>query len=277
MTLGSSASIGSTADAGANSMYASSRTSSVDSGRLVDERAHPVGVVPGPHRVVGIGQEDERCIEPAHRIEQRFEIDAVVAVGHRLEHPAEARDVEVERRVCPARRDHRHPRLDDHPHHVAEHLVDAGAEQDLVDGHAVTRGNRAAQIECLGVVVPGDARDGFPHGLGRPGGDAERALVRADPDPKRFATPTLERLGADERNRRWQAVDQRGEPRCSGHHRSLMRERAREYLARTGRSRNSGDAVAHCRTTAAAALSRHAPSRRIRRTPPTSVENPCRS
>ena len=48
------------------------------------------------------------------------------------------------------RRDHRHARLDDHPHDVPEHLVDAGTEEHLVNGNAVKRGDGAAQIVRLG-------------------------------------------------------------------------------------------------------------------------------
>ena len=201
---------------------------------------HLRGVMPGAHRIVGVGEIDERRIERAHCIEQGFEIDPVVAVGHRFQHPAEARDVVVERRVCTKRRDHRHPRLDDHPHHVAEHLVDAGPEEHLVDGDTVERRNRAAQVVCLGVVVPGDVRDRLAHGLGRVRRDPERALVRADADPERLATTALQRLGTDKRNRGRQAVDQTGEFRCRSHRHSLVRNPAREYPACAVRSRKSG-------------------------------------
>ena len=125
-------------------------------GQRVDERTHLGSVVPCPHGVVGVGDIYERRVEPAHRIEEGFEIDAVVAVRHRLQHPAETGHVVVERRVRAERRDHRHSRLDHHPHHVAEHLVDTGAEEHLVDGDAVPRRDGAAQLVRLGVVVPGD-------------------------------------------------------------------------------------------------------------------------
>ena len=194
----------------------------------VDERLHLRRVAPSAHRVVGIGEEDERRLQPAHGVQQGFQVDPVVAVGHGFQHAAEAGDMVVEGRVGAERGDHRRARLHDHAHDIAQHLVDARAQQHFVDGNAVKRGDGAAELMALRIVVPGDVPGGLAHGFGRSWGNAEGALVRADPDPERLPQATLQRLRADERNRRGQALDQAGETGGSSHGHLLAAGRVRQ-------------------------------------------------
>ena len=167
-------------------------------GKRLDERPHPRRVVPGPHRIVGVGEVDERGPGLANRLREGVRILVVVAVGHRHEARTEARDMEVEGRVGAGRGHHRGSGLGQHPHHEAEQLVDAGPEADLAGIHPMMLGEERPEVVALRVAVPGDAFDRGAHGLGCTGRNPEGALVRTDANVERPAGPPLDGFGADE-------------------------------------------------------------------------------
>ena len=156
-------------------------------GQRRDELRDGSRIVPGPHGVVGIREVDERRPARAHACEDRLQIDAIVAVGDRLQVSAEPRDLVVEGRIGAVRGHHRHSGLDQHPDRQSEQLVDAPRHADVVDPHAVARRDLRAQLEGLGVSVPRCPRDRLAHRLRGPGRHPERALV--GPDPHRELRP----------------------------------------------------------------------------------------
>jgi hypothetical protein len=183
-------------------------------GQGVEEPRDRGGGMPGAHRVVGVGEVDERRPRLARRRGEAVEIGGVVAVGHGPQHAAEARDVVVEGRVGAERGDDRGAGRHQQADEAAEQAVDALADHDVLRPDAVVRGDRRPQVVAFRVAV----HPGVPGGRGD-GGDgarrgAEHALVGAEPGAEGPPQGALLRLGADEGHGGGQA---RGEGRQAGH------------------------------------------------------------
>ena len=123
-------------------------------GQRLDEAGDLVRLPPGAHRIVGIGEIDERAPFPGcTAVEQVVEALPVVLVGHGDQPPARARDMEVEGRVGAERRHHRRARLDEHAHDQAEQPVDALADNHVFVADAEMRRQCRLQVEIVGVAI----------------------------------------------------------------------------------------------------------------------------
>jgi hypothetical protein len=154
--------------------------------------------VPAAHRVVGICEVDEFRPGFPGLGEERGGVLGIVAVGHRVERAAEARDMEVEGRIGAEGGDDRIALGHEHPDEVAEEPVDAFADDDVAGRDAVMRGERGAEIVDLRVAVFPDLGRGGLHGRDGRGRGAEDALIRADPGAEGGGAAALERLGPHE-------------------------------------------------------------------------------
>ena len=112
--------------------------------------------MPAAHRVVGVGEVDQRRAGAAGGEEQRLGVLGVVAVGDGDEAAAEAGDMVGEGRVGAGRGDDRRAGGDQQADEVAEQAVDALADDDVRGPDAVVGGERGLEVEHLGVaVLPG--------------------------------------------------------------------------------------------------------------------------
>ena len=122
------------------------------------------GLPPGAHRVVGVGEIDQRRVLALHRRKQSVEAFAVVFVWHGDQPPAETCDVEVEGRVGPERGDDSHARRDHHAHDEVEQPVYAFADDDIVVGDAEMGSDRGLEVEIVGVAIHPHVWRRRPHG-----------------------------------------------------------------------------------------------------------------
>ena len=109
--------------------------------------------MPCPHRVVGIGDVDELRAGRGRQSHQRLGVVVIAFVRRLVQHPAIARDVEIERRVGAVGGDDRIPRFDQQTHQIAEQPVDPFAHGDMGRGDAMMIGQRGAQIVVFRVAI----------------------------------------------------------------------------------------------------------------------------
>ena len=207
-------------------------------GQSGDELRDRAGVVPGSHRVVGVRQVHQRRARLAHPVHERFEIDVIVAVGHRVQLPAESRDLVVEGRIGAERGHHGHAGLYEHPHRQSEQLVDTTGDADVVDPHSATCRDLRAQLEGFRITVPRHLRDRLAHRLRGARRYPERALVGADPHLEPCSPATLDRLRTHEGNRRRQS----GHDGSEGNpmrHLYVIRNQGRRIVARRSSDRGA--------------------------------------
>jgi len=179
--------------------------------QVIEHRLDPPRRLPRAHRVVRIGEIDEPRPGPGRAGDKAVRVLGVVAVGHLVQHAAEARDMVVEGRIGAVRGHHRLARGEEQSHREAEQPVDALARHDLRRCHAMTRGQRGAQLVAVGVAVFPRLGHRRPHRLDGPRRGAEAVLVGAEPGAAQEVAAQLERLGPGEGHRRRQAGGDRGE------------------------------------------------------------------
>ena len=165
----------------------------------------PRPLEPAPHRVVRVGEVEERRARLARGEKQRLGVLGVVAVGHGEKRPPEPRHVVVEGRVGPGRGHDRRPRRHEEPHQVAEQPVDPLAHGHVLRPHPVLRRQRRLELVELRIGVLPDLPRRRRHRGDRPRRRPEDALVRPDPRREPPAHGALLRLRPDEGHGRGQA------------------------------------------------------------------------
>ena len=208
--------------------------------RVFGQRLHGAGdfgaVDPAAHRVVGIGDIDQLGPGLARPGEERVRILGIVAVGHLVQHAAEARHVVVEGRIGAVGGHHRVARLDQQADQRAEQPVDAFADGDPVRLDPVMGGQRLAQVVAFGVGIAPDGVERLAHRLERLRRGAEDILVRADPGGEGLALGAFLRFGPDEGDGGGQALGERCVTgRCHGPAYCPSRAPAQEATMRRGR------------------------------------------
>ena len=156
--------------------------------------------MPGAHRVVGIGEIDQRCIFASHGVEQRIQVLVVIAERHGDKLAAKACDMEIEGWIGTERGDDRGSWLDDQPDNESQKPVYAFADHHPFRRQAEMRAQRHAQIMVLWIgVAPaerGFARDCLNHRRGR----TKTVFIGAKPRLKLRTTRPLLGFRPDERH-----------------------------------------------------------------------------
>ena len=160
--------------------------------------------VPASHRVVRVGEIDERRIFALHGFKQRLHILAIVTIGHGHEPAAEAGNMVVEGGISAERGNDRRIVADDQTHHEPQKPVDTFADNEAIRRQTDPAGERLPQIMVLGIGIAPGERCRFAHGLDHRGRRTEAVFVRTETGAECRSHHAFLRLRTDEGNGRRQ-------------------------------------------------------------------------
>ena len=179
-------------------------------GQRIDHRLHGRRLMPASHRVVGIGEIDQFCINRPRLGQKRVWIFMVARIGHLVQHAAKTRHMVVEGGIGPVRGHDRIAGADEQPHEIAQQPVDPLAHHDIGAGHPVMRSDRFAQIVKLGVAIHPRLTGGLFHRRNRARAGAKDAFIGPDPRHEGGTARAFLRLGPDKGDRCGQGFDKGG-------------------------------------------------------------------
>ena len=123
-------------------------------GHRIDQPLHVGKGNPASHRIVRVRQIDEPRPRLARTGGERIDVLAVIRIGDRLQHAAEARDMVVECRIGPQRSDGHIAGGHEQPHCKAKQSVDPLAHEHPFRRDPVMRSQRGHQIMGGRVGIP---------------------------------------------------------------------------------------------------------------------------
>ena len=157
--------------------------------------------MPRTHRVVRIGDVDQRRINFTGFGQQPVQILVIIQIGNGFDPRAQTLTVKIERRIGPIGSHDGRSRFQKQTAERPQQAVDSATNHDILGPDAMMSRQSGAQREKVSLPVFPYFRDSVLHRGDCHGGWSKDILVRADAGMERSPALALNRLGADKRDR----------------------------------------------------------------------------